>query len=111
MDNQRLVTFATGEKCLLTLGLINSHTEPVGLNFPITEISVSSTKFFFFFFFFFLLLQGCAISLTIFEILYNKFQSHNVPCGIGMEDPPSISITFLSHQITFFSTASRLGLK
>ena len=50
MDNQRLVTFATGEKCLLTLGLIISHTEPVGLKFPRTEISVSSTKFSFFFF-------------------------------------------------------------
>lgn len=49
MDNQRLVTFATGEKCLLTLGLIISHKEPVGLKFPRTEISVSNTKFFFFF--------------------------------------------------------------
>lgn len=89
MDNQRLVTFATGEKCLLTLELIISHTEPVGLKFPRTEISVSSTKLFFFF----PVARMCYF--CIFEILYNKLQSHNVPYGIGMKDLPSISITFL----------------
>lgn len=51
VDNQRLMTSATGEKCLLILGLIISHTEPVRLKFPGMEILlVSSVKLFFFLF-------------------------------------------------------------
>lgn len=49
VNNQRLVTFATAEKYVLTLWLIISHIKLVGLKFPRTEmLSSFQNKMFFF---------------------------------------------------------------
>ena len=90
VNNQRLVTFATAEKYVLTLWLIISHIKLVGLKFPRTEmLSSFQNKMFFF--------STCKDVLFLF--LWEPFylciiKFHSVPSGIGMENPAYQIILF-----------------